>query len=395
MNLHKAVEYAVYHDNLEKKNSLPGIKNGLPIKAFFLRNTNYNIYDFENLTSTIIHKTIDKIDNINLLCSGGVDSSILVCLLNKKNKKFIGINNFYPNYRLNDLEKINSLRKFQKFKIKKVKISPKNYIFGMNLSFQKNYFGNTYAPTLYYSVNQFKKSKNKILMTGSGPDELFYGMEKYDMNFLKKLSNLKTDIALEKIDTNYNYEFYKNILNSKGIEILSDVINKRRLLYKKIAQINKNILEAQRILAYCTITNQHFEMFEKVSKNFNLKHKSPFLDEEYIKFAFSFKLKNFLDFNLKKSSFDANMGKSQLKKMLAKHTSIKHAYDKKIGFHAPTSKMINEKEIIKNLDKAFNYDKLEEIIDIDKLIINLNLNKKEKLKNYNIYSLIGLQKMLN
>ena len=385
MNLHKAVEYAVYHDNLEKKNSLPGIKNGLPIKAFFLRNTNYNIYDFENLTSTIIHKTIDKIDNINLLCSGGVDSSILVCLLNKKNKKFIGINNFYPNYRLNDLEKINSLRKFQKFKIKKVKISPKNYIFGMNLSFQKNYFGNTYAPTLYYSVNQFKKSKNKILMTGSGPDELFYGMEKYDMNFLKKLSNLKTDIALEKIDTNYNYEFYKNILNSKGIEILSDVINKRRLLYKKIAQINKNILEAQRILAYCTITNQHFEMFEKVSKNFNLKHKSPFLDEEYIKFAFSFK----------KSSFDANMGKSQLKKMLAKHTSIKHAYDKKIGFHAPISKMINEKEIIKNLDKAFNYDKLEEIIDIDKLIINLNLNKKEKLKNYNIYSLIGLQKMLN
>ena len=394
MSLHRIIEYAIYHDNLEKKISLPGIKRGLPIKSFFLKKTNYKINEFENLTSKIVNDTIDKIDNINLLCSGGVDSSLLVCLLNKKNKKFIGINNFYPNHDLNDLKKINSLKKFQKFKIKKIKILSKNYIYGMNLSFNKNYFGNTYAPTLYYSLNQFKKRKNKILMTGSGPDELFYGMEKYDMKFFKKLSDLKTNIALEKIDTNYNYEFYKHILNSKGIEILNDIIDKRKLLYKKIAEINKNIFEAQRILAYCTVTNQHFEMFEKVSKNFNFKHLSPFLNKEYIKFAFSYKLEHFLDFNLKKNNFDANMGKSQLKKMLAKQTSFKHAYDKKIGFHAPVSKMINEKKILKNLNQTFNYDKLEKIIDIDKLILNLNLIKKKNLKNYNLYSLIGLQNML-
>lgn len=388
MNLHRIIEYAVYHDNLEKKISLPGIKNGLPIKAFFLKKTNYKIDEFESLTSKIVNDTINNIDNINLLCSGGVDSSLLACLLNKKNKRFIGINNFYPNHDLNDLEKINSLKKFQKLKIKKIKISPKNYMYGMNLSFKKNYFGNTYAPTLYYSFNQFKKGLNKILMTGSGPDELFYGMEKYSMKFFRELSNLKTDIALEKIDTNYNFEFYKNILNSNCIEVLNEVIDKRRLLYKKIAQIKKNILEAQRILAYCTVTNQHFEMFEKVSRNFNYKHLSPFLNEEYINFAFSFKVKHFLNFNLKKKYFDANMGKNQLKKMLAKYTSFKHAYDKKIGFHAPVSKMINEKKIIKNL----HYEKLEKIIDIDKL--NINLNKKGKSRNYNIYSLIGLQNMI-
>lgn len=395
MNLHKIIEYAVYHDNLEKKISLPGIKNGLPIKDFFLKKTIYKINEFENLTSKIVNDTIDKIDNINLLCSGGVDSSILVCLLNKKNKKFIGINNFYPNHDLNDLEKINSLKKFQKFKIKKIKISSKNYLFGMNLSFKNNYFGNTYSPTLYYSVNKFKTEENKILMTGSGPDELFYGMEKYDLKFFKKLSNLKTNIALEKIDTNYNYEFYKRILNSKGIEILDDVINKRRLLYKKIAQINKNILEAQRILSYCTVTNQHFEMFENVSRNFNLKHLSPFLNKEYIKFAFSYKLEHFLNFNLKKNNFNANMGKSQLKKMLAKQTSLDHAYDKKIGFHAPVSKMINEKRIFKNLNQTFDFNKLEKLIDVDKLILNLDLIKKKNLKNYNLYSLIGLQNMLS
>ena len=121
---------------------------------------------------------------------------------------------------------------------------------------------------------------------------------------------------------------------------------------------------------------------------------SPFLNKEYIKFAFSFKLEHFLNFNLKKKNFNANMGKSQLKKMLAKHTSFDHAYDKKIGFHAPVSKMINEKRIFKNLNQIFDFDKLEKLIDVDKLILNLNLIKKKNLKNYNLYSLIGLQNML-
>lgn len=88
------------------------------------------------------------------------------------------------------------------------------------------------------------------------------------------------------------------------------------------------------------------------------------------------------------------MGKSQLKKMLAKQTSFDHAYDKKIGFHAPVSKMINEKRILKNLNQIFDFDKLEKLIDVDKLILNLNLIKKKNLKNYNLYSLIGLQNML-
>ncbi|RPG99778.1 MAG: hypothetical protein CBC78_000720 [Candidatus Pelagibacter sp. TMED118] len=392
MNLDKILEYAIYHDNIEKKINLPGIKNGLPIESFFLEKTNFKLQDFEFLTKKVVNKSIYNTNNINLLCSGGVDSSLLVCFLNDEKKKFIGINNYYPNHKLNDLHKIHSLKKFQNFKIKKVKISSKNYIYGMNLSFKKNYFGNTYAPTLFYSINFFKNYKNRILMTGSGPDELFYGMEKYNLKFFKRLSSLKTQDALEKIDTNYNFDFYEKVLNSLGIELLNNVIIKRKLLYKKIAEINKDLLEAQRILAYCTVTNQHYEMFEKVSKSFNYKHLSPFLDKEYIKFAFSFKLKNFLNFNIKKNKFDANMGKHQLKELLVKYTSTNHAYSNKIGFHAPVSKMINEDKIINNLKSNLYLEKLEKIIDIDKL--TQNLKKIKKGKQYNLYSLIGLQKML-
>jgi len=218
-------------------------------------------------------------------------------------------------------------------------------------------------------------------------------MEKYDLKFFKRLSNLKTNIALEKIDTNYNYDFYKNILNSHGLEILNNIIKKRRNLYKEISEINNNIFEAQRILAYCTVSNQHFEMFEKISKNYKLKHVSPFLDINYIKFAFSLKLRNFLNIQNKRIKLDANAGKKQLKEMLTIYTSKKHAYDKKIGFHAPISKMINESRIRRNLNYNLNLDRLEKIIDIDKLFINLNKNSVKNL-NYNIYSLIGVNNMI-
>ena len=59
-----------------------------------------------------------------------------------------------------------------------------------------------------------------------------------------------------------------------------------------------------------------------------------------------------------------------MKQLLATLTSKKHAYDYKIGFHAPISNMIEEK-IYTNLHKNLRYEKLEKIINIDKLIINL------------------------
>ena len=71
-------------------------------------------------------------------------------------------------------------------------------------------------------------------------------MEKYNLKYFKKLSNLKTKIALEKIDTNYNFDFYKKVLNPYGREILNNVINKRKRLYKKISEIRSNLLEAQK-----------------------------------------------------------------------------------------------------------------------------------------------------
>ena len=88
MNLENIIEYAIYHDNLDKKISLPGIKKGMPIKSFFFRKSKYNINDFKNLISNTINNSLKKKDNINLLCSGGVDSSLLAIYLIKNQKNF-------------------------------------------------------------------------------------------------------------------------------------------------------------------------------------------------------------------------------------------------------------------------------------------------------------------
>ena len=104
-----------------------------------------------------------------------MDSSILIHYLKKYNKKFMAIHNFYPKHNLNDLNKMESLKKFYSFKSKNISISSANYLKGMKLSFKNSYFGNVYAPTVFYSLNNIN-NKNKFLMTGSGPDELFYGI---------------------------------------------------------------------------------------------------------------------------------------------------------------------------------------------------------------------------
>ena len=43
----------------------------------------------------------------------------------------------------------------------------------MKHAWSKKYFGNTYAPTLYYMFKHKLQNKYKYLITGSGPDELF------------------------------------------------------------------------------------------------------------------------------------------------------------------------------------------------------------------------------
>jgi asparagine synthetase B (glutamine-hydrolysing) len=388
--LEKCIEYSIYHDNYEKKSNLPGLKKGLPEKNFFKKREYKNLNDCENIFKNILNNEIEKIDNYSMFVSGGVDSSILLGKSVELKKNFLAIHTSYKNHNLNDINKLNKLKEFYKFNCKIVEITTDKYFKGMENSWKKKYYGNIYSPTLYYSLTNDDK---KILITGSGPDELFYGMEKYSIKLFKKLRNINLIKALEKIDYCYNKESYLKVLNKKGLEILNKIEEKRRNLYLKISEIYDDILDAQRLLAYCTVTNQHLEMFNQAAASVNKYHVAPFLREEIIKFAFSFKLNDFL---IKSTNLDdANIGKFHLKKILEKMTNKKHAYDKKIGFHAPISKFFSfENKIFVNSLKKLNYDNLSVIINIDLLKKRIQNEQKNLKKDYFFYSLINLDRIL-
>ena len=378
IRLKKVLEYGIYHHNLNTEAGLPGLKSGFPIPNFFLKKNKLNTSDLPNIIESILVKKIKNLNESYLMCSGGVDSSLLLSYLSESKKKFIAINTYYPNHKYNDLDKINSLKKFYNFKPLYVMISNKEYFKGLNCNWKNNYYGNTYAPTLFYTINNL--NKKKYLITGSGPDELFYGMEKYKpKTFLRKNKIIK---SLEEIDYSYNLNSYKKLLNKNGLTILEEILSTRKILYLQISNISENLLNAQRILSYCTVTNQHVKMFNEASKSNNMIHCAPFLDDEIIKLAFQTDLSTFLDKKLLKMN-KIECGKKILKEMLEKKTNKTHVKSKKIGFHAPVSKFFLQNDQLVNFYKDLNFEVVENIFNIDKL--KKKLSKYKFKKNYDDY----------
>ena len=388
----KILEYSIYHYNLNTETNLPGLKFGFPIPDFFIQKDKFNLHDISEAINNILVKKIKRLDDSYLMCSGGIDSSLILSYLKENNKKFTAINTYYPNHKHNDLSKISSLKKFYNFKLRYIKVSHQEYFKGLRYNWKNHYYGNTYSPTLFYTIN--KLSKKKYLITGSGPDELFYGMEKYKPNTFIKKNKIKKN--LEKIDYSYNLNTYKKILNKNGLNILDEILYTRKALYFKISEISENLLNAQRILSYCTVTNQHMQMFSKAAKLNKMIHCAPFLDKKIIKLAFQTDINIFLDQKL----FDMNKiecGKKILKDILERKTNKSHVKLKKVGFHAPVSKFFMQNNELTNFYKNLNLEVVENIFNIDKLRLKLSKYKlKKNHKDYFYFSFINVyQQLLN
>ena len=114
--------------------------------------------------------------------------------------------------------------------------------------------------------------------------------------------------------------------------------------------------------------------------------------KDYIEFAFSLKVSECIEKKIK--PLNANSGKKQLKLMLSKYTSKKHSYDKKIGFHAPVSNIFTKHLKIEKLVNQLNNENVCKIFDVKKLKKEIKNPKNYTNKNYFIYSLVGVLKLL-
>lgn len=395
-NLSK-LEYAIYHWNYQKEISLPGLKNGLPQLSFFSNLFTSPIRkDFEEQITDLLQKKILGWVGFSepslILCSGGVDSSLLVTGASNSNAKFQILHTAYTNHDNNDLEKLNGI--LQKFSVYAhvFSLGSEQYSSGLRSMWRKQYFQNTYAPTLAYVFDQITP-ENKIqqLITGSGPDELFYGMEKYSWDFFNKLSKFDVTTSLEKIDVAYNMSAYCDILSPSGLLLLEEIRENRRVLYGEIAKICSNIFDAQRLLAYCTVTAQHMHLFDGLSAHYGLQHFAPYLDEELIRLAFSIPTE--LLIHNPQGETSVEIGKYHLKKFLARHMNKKHVFSKKIGFHAPTTRFMYSNALKAEFNKI-NWDELPNFLDPKrtKLLVDKRLSV-ENFDDYFLYSILNLVHM--
>jgi hypothetical protein len=149
-----------------------------------------------------------------------------------------------------------------------------------------------------------------------------------------------------------------------------------------------NIFDSQRLLAYTTVTAQHMQLFNKISELFNLKHKTPYLNNQLVGLALSAPLEDLVELGSDKR---VEVGKKYLKKYLSQYMSEDHVYGKKIGFHAPTTNFVFE------YSRSFlieNIDYLPSWLDKDKTLdeIKSRFNVSNQSTDYFLYSLLNVIK---
>ena len=386
------VEYAIYHWVFGDDYDLPGLsEEGLPDHNFFddyPKKTSYA--DFSDLFDLIKFDPSLNDSNGLMLCSGGVDSSLLACFRkeNLTERPQSLIHTCYVEHNNNDLQKFINVIDACPSRSYVRSIDAKGYVSGIDFLSKHKFYQNTYAPSLAVALSSIETRIFSSLITGSGPDELFYGMEKYSWDTFEKLSDTSIALALEILDPSYNLQCYSELLNAEGQELLDNVKQKRRVLYKSIAALEMNIFDSQRILAYATVTAQHMQLFNKIARLFGLEHKAPYLNENLARLALTTPLDALVELGSDKR---VEIGKKHLKQYLSNYMSEDHVYGKKIGFHAPTTKFIFE------FSKSFliqNIEYLPSWLDKDKTIneINSRFDVFDESSDYFLYSLTNVIK---
>jgi len=386
------VEYAIYHWVFGGDYDLPGLnEKGYVDPDFFDNYPQKNNYvAFSDLFDLIKYDPILNDNTGLMLCSGGVDSSLLACFRNQNLTEGPQnlIHTSYVEHNNNDLQKFINVIDACSSNSFVSSIDAKGYVAGIEFLSKHKFYQNTYAPTLAFALSSIETHSFSSLITGSGPDELFYGMEKYSWDTFEKLSYKSIAQSLEILDPTYNLQCYSKLLNAEGRELLQQVKQKRRSLYESIADMEFNIFDSQRLLAYATVTAQHMQLFNKIAKLFKLKHSAPYLNEQLVRLALTTSLDKLVELGSDKR---VEIGKKYLKKYLSKYMPEDHVYGKKIGFHAPTTKFIFE------YSKGFlieNIGYLPSWLNKDKTIkeINSRFDFPNKTADYFLYSLVNIIK---
>ena len=330
-------------------------------------------YDFLLNDSVKIRLRSDTKKAISL--SGGVDSlSIAMMAIKNLNEDVEFINIDYEKDRTDTVNN-DSPDEFVKFinsKIKKIKISEQDFFNYLNKSENVSEIPqNQPQNSLLFKLCEYAGQQSKILLTGNGADEIFFGyngdnnlmiinkltsiLSKFTGNItskiIKKYLKNKNDSLLKKISNNYISQ--DNYINN--LEIF-DVDNEE----------NKNIelLDLKMFISlFISSQNANYYNPDIIGLKNNVEIRSPFLDYRMIEFAASlpnkYKIGNF---------FNNKYNKFIVKKNLEKYIPNNLIYKQKRGFGW-------------NMDVNKLFANSSTSPDIFNCLADYNLNKKFFIEN--------------
>lgn len=287
---------------------------------------------------------------VSLLLSSGIDSSLLLVILKKELKIDLDTYSFYQPQ---DIENINLVKRLTNHLNTEIKIIPK-----LNFNYEASSFYDafndlndceTYFP-FYKMINYISNNSNtKVILSGTGADEIFYGYNKYKFaydrinyykffDYFKKIHNLKYFPKLNFYIGNNNHRFLK--LKNNKIFLKDQDINN----IIKLDDKNNLFDEMRNFDLNNTLPFSIIPALERASMRNSIENRSPYLSKNLLTIINSFKNKNIY---LKKQ-------KQLQKEIIMRYLPNSFLLNKKEGFFS-TKKVSISKNKILNLISKLNY----------------------------------------
>ncbi len=346
----EVMEYKKYWDNIINRDNKVNLKN--------------NIHS--HLEKSIAYRTISD-RPVGVLLSGGIDSSLLVCLLKNKIKNLKTFTISFDNSNYDESQyaklvskKFNTMHYEKKFTSKDIiKLLPE-----IINQFDEPLGDNSIIPN--YLVSKLASEHVTVVLSGAGGDELFCGYKRYfHFNILKYLVKLPSffknliKIIIRpfnsfKYFSKLNYLLYDSDSYFKIYSKLFNLYDKRVICNSKDFKNNLNkyfksgsVDDAILFDQSEYLPNDLLYKEDMCCMAHSIEGRFPFLDHNFVKYINSTSLSNFSNFN---------KGKIILKSILSRFMGSKFVNRKKQGFVFPLSEYIKNdlKDIFYN--EIFNFN---------------------------------------
>ncbi len=408
VNINSFKEYMDFGYNYENKNlfnEIKQIKNGYYHKFDFARwdfieNKRYFfskdylkqdfIYDLYNDFRKSVERRLISDRPVGILLSGGLDSSlILSCLHTLKKTENLTAYIGYKDKNTDDFifadkitQEIPIKKKFLEINSNTLTLEDFNEI----CRHQENLFpliGNVISTYMMYKF--ISKDQTKVVIDGSGGDELFAGYDYRYFYFILQHYFQNRDIKSflkTFLNTKFNYKilyfkfmlrkiipFFRQLKKNKYLKYQNNLIN------DPIFKNGLNFNDVLRIDAFEGRLQHYLDHLDRNSMAFGLENRSPFLDLQIIKY---------MNTNLDKK-INNSIYKLELRNLFDRYTKLSSQHrHKKSGFSFGIDSFLKKnKEYFKSTIDTSNI--ISDLIYKDKLFKDIDT----KINNYDTFTIFS------